>query len=93
MIMSEHKIGERIGAILSATETEAKLLGYGVFAGEEIPPDGFCHAIKMKNPKLVLDNGTIVWGQECWWGSEEAIKASIGDRKVIEVSKEIEEQS
>jgi hypothetical protein len=26
------------------------------------------------NPKLVLDNGDVVWGQECWWGPEARVQ-------------------
>ena len=86
--MSKHNIGDRIGAILSADETTVKLLGYGVYAGDEIPPSGFAHAVGITNPKLQLDDGSIVWGQECWWGSEQAVKNSIGDRTVVEVNAE-----
>ncbi len=30
-----------------------------------------------RNPKIRLDNGKIVWGCECWWGSEEEVKKQI----------------
>lgn len=81
----KHNIGERIGAIQSATSTEVIMYGYGVYAGEEIPPSGFAHICGHTNPKLVLDNGKTVWGQECWWGSEEAVKTMIGERKIVNV--------
>ena len=47
----------------------------------EVPPEDITkyglENPKLENPKLVLDNGDIVWGCECWWGSEKAVEASI----------------
>jgi hypothetical protein len=40
---------------------------------------------KMPNPRIRLDNGKVIWGAQCWWGPEEAIKTAIGDREVIDV--------
>jgi hypothetical protein len=77
------KIGERIGAIDYTDKDAVYFFGYGIYLGDEIPPNGFAGMFKRPNPKLQLDDGTIVWGQECWWGSEEKIKEFIGDRKVI----------
>jgi len=25
------------------------------------------------NPKILLENGKVVWGRECWWGSEDDV--------------------
>lgn len=77
------KIGDRIGAVLSANKETVNLLGYGIYAGDEIPPNGILHIIGAKNPKLQLDNGKMVWGYQCWWGSEDAVRKMIGNRKVI----------
>jgi hypothetical protein len=44
--------------------------------------DGILHP---KNPKIVLDSGRVVWGMECWWGPEERVKETIGNRKIIDV--------
>lgn len=87
--------GSRVGAIRDANSEIVNLFGYGVYSGEEIPPDnimspfGLYKELKERlkektptNPKIVLDSGEIVWGCECWWGPEEKIKAAIGDRKV-----------
>ena len=71
----------RVGAIQSADVSEVRLLGYGVYLGDEIHP-----VLKFPNPKIRLDNGSIVWGCECWWAGEEETKKIIGDRKIVEVS-------
>ena len=75
--------GDRVGAVLSADGTTVKLLGYGTYEGEEIPPRGFFHKAGVSNPKIQLDNGNIVWGYQCWWASEEKVKEMIGNRNVI----------
>ncbi len=74
--------GDRIGAIRDSDEYTVNLFGYGVYEGEEVPPWGFAQLAGVKNPKLKLDSGVVVWGQDCWWGPEEKIKQMIGDRKV-----------
>lgn len=42
-----------------------------------------CMRRGVKNPRILLDSGSYVYGCECWWGAEEAVKDKIGDRKVI----------
>lgn len=39
-----------------------------------------------KNPRITLDDGTVIWGAQCWWGTEDSIRSSIGDRQVIQAS-------
>ena len=51
------------------------------------------------NPRLKLDNGEVVWGCECWWGSEAKIKdmvekwvaagLTIKDAKMSEIRKQV----
>ena len=106
--MGRAKVGERVGAILSATENEVLLLGYGVYDGEHETPFGPMGLTKEErdevaaemraegalpegapfytNPRITLDDGRVVWGQECWWGAEDAVKARIGDRRVVKVN-------
>lgn len=78
------KIGERIGAIQKADQDTVWFFGYGVYAGDEVPPTGFLHDIGRANPKLKLDNGNVVWGYESWWAPEDQVKEMIGDRKIVE---------
>lgn len=39
-----------------------------------------------KNPRITLDDGRVVWGCQCWWGPEEAIRKRIEGLKVIPAS-------
>ena len=72
------KPGSRVGAILKADETTVHLLGYGVYDGMYFQPDIGC-----TNPRITLDNGTIVWGFQCWWGAEKEIRQDIAERYVV----------
>lgn len=68
-------IGDRVGAVLSAEGETVNLLGYGIYAGDEpVAPEAGGFNFGQRNPKLVLDNGDVVWGCECWWGPENIIK-------------------
>lgn len=94
--MPLYDIGTRVGVILSANHEEVKLLGYGVYAGNFVPPSdsvGFAaklHNLNVPNPRIDLDSGDTVWGCECWWGPEAEINDLIGERRIVEVS--IEEE-
>lgn len=78
------QVGDRVGAILKADKEQVWLLGYGVYQGHQLLPEGLSLYTEHKNPKILLENGQVVWGLQCWWGSEESIKKSIGARKVID---------
>lgn len=72
------QIGTRVGAILGGNDKVVRFLGYGVYEGDEVPPadiGGF--NLGYPNPKIKLDSGKIVWGCECWWGSEAAVQQRI----------------
>ena len=90
--MATVEIGERVGAIIGADAETIKLLGYGVRIEDQIPPANtagmgyILHEIEKTNPTLQLDNGDIVFGCECWWGSEDHIQHWIDGREIIEVS-------
>lgn len=75
--------GERVGAIFGAEGRVLKVLGYGVYEGSHVPDEsarGFAELAReanCPNPRIRLDNGDVVWGGECWWGSEEKVRARI----------------
>lgn len=89
--MGAHVKGDRVGAILSASDKVVNLLGFGVYDGdcdinspsEIVKPAGWLAdaiietALPHPNPRITLDSGEIVWGCECWWGDEEAVKVQI----------------
>ena len=89
--------GKRVGAILSATEDEVKLLGWGVYGGDELPgedAEGVGAIIRLQgrtNPKIILDSGEVVWGYQCWWAPEAYTRKVIGDRKITLVNLKGEE--
>ena len=81
--------GDRAGAIISA-DKETKIVqfaGYGVYVGDIVPPPGIglfgldFHDMGKTNPKIELDNGSVIWGCQCWWGHEEAVKKQIESYK------------
>lgn len=39
-----------------------------------------------KNPRITLDDGRVVWGCQCWWGPEDAIRKRIEGLKIIPAS-------
>jgi hypothetical protein len=80
------EIGTRVGAICGKSDDGSQVLffGYGIYQGEEIPgpevlgPMGIkLHDLEIRNPKILLDSGEIVWGCECWWASEATIRESL----------------
>ena len=83
---------KKVIAILDAEGDTVRIFGYGQYVGDEVPPKGVkffgmdLHDIGRANPKIVLDNGKVVWGCQCWWGDvEKAQKEIIKDRKVVVV--------
>lgn len=66
-------VGSRVGAIMSAEGNTVRLFGYGVYEGDFIPDEKIA-AFPFPNPKIVLDSNEIIYGFECWWGPEAAIK-------------------
>lgn len=57
-----------------------KELGRMAYEGQEPPP--------LLIPRLTLDDGSVVWGAQCWWGPEQQVKEWIGDSKVVLVDLE-----
>lgn len=81
--------GMRVGAICGTDKEKmiVEVFGFGVYegdhvAGEDDPmPVGWVADMMRDyarpNPKIRLDSGKIVWGCECWWGSEEEIRRKL----------------
>lgn len=71
------KTGGRVFAMSHVEGDVAYIYGFGVYVGDEIPPEGISlmgidlHTLGHRNPKIRLDNGQIVWGCESWWGAED----------------------
>lgn len=76
------QIGDRVGAFMSATKTDSTitLLGYGIYAGDEVPHElvegggPMLRQHNIPNPKIVLDSGKDVFGCECYWADEQAME-------------------
>lgn len=80
MSLNRRQPGTRVIAVMNATETEVFSFGSGVYDGDFPCPhfDGF------DNPRITLDTGKVVWGCQCWWGSEEYMQQKfIGGREVV----------
>ena len=87
------KTGERVGAILGSKEDGSiDFFGYGVYEGDFVPTEavGFmadiAREVEHTNPRIRLDDGQVVYGCECWWGSEAEIKKILEGRTVNAVS-------
>ena len=72
------EIGSRVFAVRNADNETVYMFGRGVYEGrkEGGPMGGF------PNPKILLDDGNVVWGCECWWGRADREDEYIGGRKV-----------
>ncbi len=84
------KPGTRVGAMLGASKEAVDFLGYGVYEGDFVFGDEASGDVvdmakaaaqergsEIKNPRIRLDNGDVVWGAECWWGPEDRMKAEV----------------
>jgi hypothetical protein len=85
------QVGERVLALMDASGDTARVFGYGTYMGDEVPIGAAgCFgpemaAANMTNPKIMLDNGKVVWGCECWWGPEVEMGRYLAGRTVVEV--------
>lgn len=79
------KIGQRVGALISAKDGVVEFLGYGVYEGNfPLPKEARGFNFGQENPRIKLDNGDIVYGCECWWGEEKEFK-----KRYIDTAKEV----
>jgi hypothetical protein len=88
-------IGDRVGAILKSNKTTVWLFGYGTYLGYAKPDPElgvamFGIPVEWKSPSIKLDSGKLVFGAECWWGSESGVKALVEGKAVIMVDIETE---
>ncbi len=82
-------IKRRVGAISHLSERTKTLYiyGFGEYIGDEIPYEavGFFADVakqqKHKVPKIMLDNGKIIYGCECWWGDDVEVKKIVNELK------------
>jgi hypothetical protein len=77
------KVGDRVGAICGEANGVLSVFGFGVFEGDFEPLEAvgwLAEAARedhIANPRIRLDSGKVVYGCECWWGSEDEIRARI----------------
>lgn len=90
MLFQSPQPGDRVGIVISADDYVVRMVGYGVRVEDSTPavtvPGEYAAKLRkasLKNPCLQADDGTIVWGLECWWGPENSIKKWIGSRRVL----------
>lgn len=67
------KVGDKVGAIVSATEDTIYVFGHGIYLGPQPCPylDG------MPNPAIKLTTGEVVYGCECYWLEHEGYTRAI----------------
>ena len=46
---------------------------------EDIVPENYV----LKNPRITLDDGRLVWGAQCWWAPEDEV------RQILEASDDV----
>jgi hypothetical protein len=80
--------GDRVGAMCHRDKDTIYIFGYGTFLGNLVPgedskiplPVGAVAASReprKPNPCIELDSGKHVWGCECWWGPERAVRDTL----------------
>lgn len=85
-------MSKRIYAVLDANQDSVRLIGFGEYVGDEVPTQEAAGPMAqamaemgIPNPKLVMDNGEVVWGCECWWGPEEKWSKMAEGKTIINV--------
>ena len=82
---NEFKHSDRIYAILPVTnKNKVLVLGGGIYIGKEMPPQDILGPLRFKIefPKLKLDSGEEVYGNECWWGDEKEVIDFLKNKKI-----------
>lgn len=70
----------RIGAFQQIKNGVMHFYGFGVYEG-----DHYNDEVGGANPRLKLDSGHVLWGYQCWWGSEDKITKQMEKCVVIKV--------
>lgn len=72
----------------------AKEGGNGDISDEDLKKhvDGFNESPMVKNPRIKLDNGSVAWGRECWWGDIAGCKKQYEGMTFVNVKIERDEQ-
>ena len=92
MIASKQVVKKRVTAVICTKGGKALIAGHGDYVGDVVPPPGVglmgieLHALGHKNPKIELDNGNVIWGCQCWWGSKEKMATEINGLEIIELT-------
>lgn len=63
----------RVIAVRDADEHTVNIYGFGEYVGDEPCPSFF----DIPNPKILLDNGGVVWGYQCWWCDAEKFQSEM----------------
>lgn len=73
--------GQAVTAIRNTEGDKVYYYGDGVYEGDHHPdtPAFARFPETLKNPKITLSDGKVVWGYECWWGPSDEIKARFPD--------------
>jgi hypothetical protein len=82
--MIRPKPGDRIGVIHSYNHNTVRLVGYGTYVGDLKPMNVFGLNSQEPVPKIVLDDGQVVFGNEVYWGHEDYIKEFVSTFPFVE---------
>ena len=82
--------GDRVGAIKGFDKDTLRVFGFGEFIGEEIPPSDsigyskIMYSGQQKDRKILLDNGNVIYGGECWLFDELEVRKSMKEYEHVE---------
>ena len=82
--------GKRVGAIKGFEKDTLEVFGFGEYIGDEIPPSysiGYSRIMSsgnQKDRKILLDDGNIIYGSECWIFDESIARKSMKSYEHIE---------
>lgn len=74
------QVGDRVIAISHTEENTVYVFGSGIYAGCAEEDAGF------PTKKILLDDGQVVYGYECWWGPEAVIQEKIKNMHIVHYS-------